>query len=214
MSNFIIVLFKNKEKKKIINKYKTLKRANELFKKLIDESDNVIFDKKYENGISYTFELGLLSNNKSQNKDIFIKDMLGRQSKVSVENSDYVMTKVSDYKIEEYFWDVTKKKKINTKDLIKTYLKPTGLKLVSKLTNKIVIQNDDEFNLFTFKNEDDSSRFIDCLSQHFINEGRIYCMFVKDYSIHQRKFLYDTLEKVGYSKSYLQRYLTNHQVKK
>jgi hypothetical protein len=214
MSNFIIVLFKNKEKKKIINKYKTLKRAEDFYKKLMDESDQVIFEKRYVDGLSYKFELGLLTNVQKQKKEIFIKDELGRQSKVNVENSDYTMTKVNNYRIEELFWDVTRKKRIDTPELIKVYFKHPGLKLISKLTNKIVLQNEDKINLFTFKNEDDASRFIDCLSQYCIDEGRMDCVCVKDYNIHQRKFLYDLLEKAGYSKSYLQRYLTNHQVEK
>ena len=46
--NYQIVLFKNKTKKKIIKKFKTHKRANNYFYLLIDESDSVIFDKKYE----------------------------------------------------------------------------------------------------------------------------------------------------------------------
>jgi hypothetical protein len=122
--------------------------------------------------------------------------------------------KVKKKKNDEENFDYMKTNKDNIKNVIRDEKLLPLINDITIRTNKIVIQNDDEFNLFTFKNEDDSSRFIDCLSQHFINEGRIDCMFVKDYSIHQRKFLYDTLEKVGYSKSYLQRYLTNHQVKK
>ena len=41
--NYIVVLFKNKSKKKIINKFKTKERAVAFYKKLIEEND-VIFD--------------------------------------------------------------------------------------------------------------------------------------------------------------------------
>jgi tricorn protease-like protein len=54
-------------------------------------------------------------------------------------------------------------------------LDPPGLKLVSKLNNKIVVQNDDKFNLFTLKNDNDSSRFIDKLSELFIEQKRFDC---------------------------------------
>ena len=43
--NYQIVLFKNKIKKKIINKFKTHKRANEFYESLLSESNNVLFEK-------------------------------------------------------------------------------------------------------------------------------------------------------------------------
>jgi hypothetical protein len=55
--NYQIVLFKNKTKKKIINKFNTHKRANNYFESLLNESDSVIFDKKYENGVECSYEL-------------------------------------------------------------------------------------------------------------------------------------------------------------
>ena len=106
------------------------------------------------------------------------------------------------------------KKKINTKELVKKYLSGTGLKMVSKINNKIIVQNDDVINLFTFKNEDDSSRFIDNLSKVFIEQKKIDCMFVKDSSSSQRKYLYNILVNYGFPKSYLFRQSTTFPVKK
>ena len=56
---YLIVLFKNKERKKIINKFKTLKRAKECFDVKVKDS-NYIFDKRIENGKDCIFELCLL----------------------------------------------------------------------------------------------------------------------------------------------------------
>lgn len=95
-------------------------------------------------------------------------------------------------------------------EFIKKYLKGDGLKLVSKLNNKVVVQNDDTFNLFTLKNDDDSSRFIDSISQHLFKEKKMDCIFVKDYSTTQRKYLYNILTEKGFSKHYLQRQSTTH----
>jgi hypothetical protein len=117
------------------------------------------------------------------------------------------------YRIEESFLDYSKNQKITLSELLKTYLKQDGLKLISKLNNKIIIQNDDKFNLLTFKNGDDSMRFIDNLSSHFINEKRYDCMFVKDYTTSQRKYLYDLLVENGFSKNYLIRHSTTHLIK-
>jgi hypothetical protein len=211
---YLIVLFKNKVKKRIIKKFKTLKNSDEYYKKLIQESDEVIFDKKFENGFKSEYEIALLGKKKGNDEVIYIKDSFGRQSKVNLEDDDFTILKVQPYKVDEQFLDYATKKKINTKELLKKYLSGVGLKMVSKLNNKIIVQNDDTINLFTFKNEDDSSRFIDNLSKIFIEQKKIDCMFVKDSSLSQRKYLYNILVNYGFPKSYLFRQSTTFPVKK
>jgi hypothetical protein len=211
--NYQIVLFKNKTKKKIINKFKTHKRANNYFESLINVSDSVIFDRKYENGIECSYELALIEKTSGTFLPIFLKDEFGRKIKVSLDDDDFTILKIMKYRIEESFLDYSKNKKITLNELLKTYLKQDGLKLISKLNNKIIIQNDDKFKLFTFKNNDDGIRFIDNLSSHFINEKRYDCMFVKDYTTSQRKYLYDLLVENGFSKNYLIRHSTTHPIK-
>jgi hypothetical protein len=211
---YLIVLFKNKVKKKIIKKFKTLKNSDEYYKKLVQESNEVIFDKKYENGFKSEYEIALLGKKRGNDEVIYIKDEFGRQSKVNLEDENFSILKVLPYKVDEQFLDYTTKKKINTKELMKKYLSGVGLKMVSKLNNKIIVQNDDTINLFTFKNEDDSSRFIDNLSKIFIEQKKIDCMFVKDSSLSQRKYLYNILVNYGFPKSYLFRQSTTFPVKK
>ena len=211
--NYLIVLFKNKVKKKIINKFITHKRALEYYKNLIDESDKVIFSKKMENGYECEYELALLGKFSGSSLPIFIKDDYGRQVKVELDESDFTITDVNKYRIEETFVDYSNNEKIDTKQFIKKYLSVHGLKLVSKLNNKIVVQNDDKFNLFTFKSNEESERFIDVLTEKFNTEGRKDCLLVKDSSNAQRKYLYDLLITEGFPKSYLQRHSTTHPVK-
>lgn len=210
--DYIIVLFKNRVKKKIIKKFKTLHRAEKFYNNLLLTSDEVIFDKQHENGYHCTFELGLLGP--KNNQIIYIKDEFGRQNKINVEDDNYSMLKIKPYKIDEEFVDYTTKQKINTQQLIKKYLKGDGLKMVSKLNNKIIVQLNEVTNLFTFKNEIDSSRFIDNLSKKYINEKRMDCIFIKDSSTPQRKYLYDMLVNLGYPKQYLFRQSTTFPLKK
>jgi hypothetical protein len=212
--HYLIVLFKNKVKKKIIKKFKTLKNADEYYKKLVNDSDEVIFDKKYENGFKSNYEIALLGKKNVNKEVIYIKDDFGRQSKVDLQDDEFSIIKVLPYKIDEVFLDYETKKKINTNQFIKKYLSGVGLKMVSKLNNKIILQNDDVIKLFTFKNEEDSSRFIDNLSKVFISQKKIDCMFVKDSSTSQRKYLYNILVNYGFPKSYLFRQSTTFPVKK
>ena len=85
--------------------------------------------------------------------------------------------------------------------------------MISKLNNKVIVQNDDNYNLFTLKNDDDSSRLLDNLSENFISQKRSDCMFVKDYSTAQRKYLYLILSEKGFPKTYLFRQSTTHPTK-
>ena len=211
---FQVILFKNKIKKKIINKFKTHKRALEYYKSLVKESDDVIYDKVMENGVVSDYELSLVERSSKSSPSLYMKDDYGRQIKVSLDDSELTMINICRYRIEEQFLDYTTNKKIDTRQFIKKYLDSPGFKLISKLNNKIIVQNDDKFNLFTLKTSEDSERFIDILSNKFNNEGRKDCLLVKDYSSPQRKYLYELLVTKGFEKSYLQRHSTTHPSRK
>jgi hypothetical protein len=211
--NYQIVLFKNKVKKKIINKFKTHKKAVEFYNDLLKGNDEVIFDKEFDNGVKSNYELAVIEKMSGTLLPVFLKDEIGRTIKVNLEDNDYTITKISKYKIDEVFLDYQTKKKITTKQFVRRYLSGDGLKMVSKLNNKVVVQNDDDYKLFTFKNVDDSSRFLDNLSENFMSSKRTDCMFVKDSSTQQRKYLYQILSEKGFPKSYLIRHSTTHPVK-
>lgn len=209
MSNYIIVLFKNKTKKKIIKKFQTHKNAKKYYDSLLEDSDSVIFSMETENGKPCVYEIGFLE------KDInplpyYIKDDFGRQIKVELEDPNYSLTKLTKYKKEELIYDVSKSKRITVQYLMKHYLPKSGIKLVSKINNKIVIQNDSEINLFSLKTEGDSNRLMDSLSNYFLSKGRIDCILVKDSSKEQKKYLYGLLNDAGYDKSVLYRRFTTY----
>jgi hypothetical protein len=207
--NYIIVLFKNKVKKKIINKFKTNKKAVHQYESLVKESDNTKFYKKYENGVESNYELALLELGSKNWDNMYMKDEFGRQIKIELEDSDYRIIKINRYYPEEYILDYEKKKKLSLDVFIKKHL-TSGYKMISKLNNKIVLQEDDNFKLFTLKNVYDSDRFIDTLSDILIKEKRSNVLLVKDVSTAQRKYLYNLLVEKGYPKSYLLRYSTTH----
>jgi hypothetical protein len=208
--NFQIVLFKNKIKKKIINKFKTYKKTNDKFKILIEESNDVVFPVKYENGSHSFYELAILEKKKSSEEKLFIKDELGRQIKVDLDDEEFTISKIISYEIEEEFLDFQTKKKIDSKNFIKKYLSVVGVKMISKLNNKIVVQIDESYNLFTLKNNLDADRFLDDLGQYLRKINKNDCILVKDYSTIHRKYLYDILVNQGFPRAYLQRHSTTH----
>jgi hypothetical protein len=203
--NYLVVLFKNKERKKIINKFKTLKNAQDFFDKKIDASSKVIFGKEIENASDCFFELALLKRRDDNFETMFVRDDYGRQVKIETDDPDYKIIKISKYLVEEKIFDISKNKKISVNDFIKTYLPKNSIKLISSLNNKIIVQNDNLINLFSLKNEMESKRFLDSLSDYFQKEGRIDSIIVSESSKEQKKYLYDLLCSSGIDKQTLYR---------
>ena len=163
----------------------------------------MVFEKGVENGKSCTFEIGLLERDSTNFDSYFIKDSLGRQVKVDIDDPDYKVLQISNYSVEEFIYDISKNKKISIDKFISEYLKRGSIKLISKLNNKIVVQDDDKFSLFSLKSDDDCFRFTQVLQKYLAEKNRIDCIIVLDSSLPQKKYLYSLLESRGISKSIL-----------
>jgi hypothetical protein len=207
--NYIVVLFKDKRKKRLIKKFITLTKAKNFFSRLKKESDEIIFEKIYEDGRVIDYELGIVEMSSKQLLPVYITDEMGRNVKVKLEDEGMTLFEICKYRKEEKIYDVQKKKKITIPNFISTYLKTDSLKMVFSLNNRVVVQNDDKFYIFTLKNSDESYRLINCLSNHFVGIKRKDCLFVKDTSVAQKKYLYDLLEKNGFDKKMLYRKFTS-----
>jgi len=208
MENYIVVLFKDKKKKRIIKKFITFSRAKQFYEKLIKESNEVLFEIKVEAGKECNYELGIVEMSSKQLVPVYMTDEFGRSVKVKLDEDGMTLFKIQPYKKEETIYDIKEGKKITMSDLIKKYMKGDGLKMISVLNNKIVLQEDEKIHLFTLKSESESSRFIDSMSLHFFKIKRGDCLFVKDYSTAQRKYLYSLLESNGIDKKILYRKFT------
>jgi hypothetical protein len=211
--NYIIVLFKNKERKKIIKKFKTFDRAKKYYSRLLKDND-VIFNKLVEENVLCEFEISLLEFNPSDRSPIFIRDEVGRQFKAELDDTNYKIVKINPYRLEELIYDVSKNKRISFNDFITNYVSGGSLKLISKINNKIVVQNDDKVNLFTFKNESESFRFLEILGGFLVDSGNKNCVLVYDTSKTQKKYIYDVLGNMGIDKNKLYRKFTSFPVKK
>lgn len=205
--NYIIVLFKNRKRKKIIKRYATEKQALSFFNKMINDN-NIIFDKKIENAEEVDYEIGLLSKNQSFQPSLYITDDYGRNNPVNLENPEYVFLNIKKYKVEELLFDWQKQEKISFNDFLNVYCKSKDLKNIFTLNNKVCIQIDDDVNVFSLKDQNESDRFLDICQTYFYENNRKDAIFVKDISTPQRKWLYDILEKKGFDKKRLYRLKT------
>jgi hypothetical protein len=205
---YLIVLFKNKERKKIIKTFKTKTKVEAFYNNFI--KNDVIFNKEVENGEICDFEVGILEKESKEFGPYFIKDEIGRQVKVELDDPNYKVIKISNYKVEELIFDLQTNKKIPFKKFYSTYLKNSGIKFISKLNNKILVQEDDSYELFSLKSDFESDRFLKILEGVLQKNNRSDCIVVFDTSLYQKKYLYSVLESKGISKSFLYRNSTTY----
>lgn len=201
---YIIVLFKNKKKRKIIKGYNTEKRAKKFFNEKV-KTNKIKFPMVFENAEKVDYELGLLTNQSKTQKTLYTVDELGRNQIVNIESPDFIFLDIKKYDIEEKIYDWQTEQKITYDYFYKKYLSPKELKSIFTVHNKIIIQIDEVFNVFSLKNNFDSVRLLDTLQEDFLESGRMDGIFVKDTSTTQRKWIYSVLVERGYDKNRLYR---------
>lgn len=206
--NFSVVLFKNNKKKKILKSFITEKKALEYYDKQLKKSNECRYNKKFESGKECVYKLGLISSLVKPDGEIYYSDELGRTIIVNPKISDGVyLLKMSNYNKPETFYDCQLKDKISFDKFKKTYISDKNFYMISKLNNKLIIQNDDNINLFSFKNEYECERFCSFLQSELDFKN---FMIVFDTSSAQKKYLYDMLINKGFDKQYLYRKTTTH----
>jgi hypothetical protein len=202
---FKIILFKNNKKKKVLKTFKTEKKANDFFNKLIEVSEKVKFREEFNSGSEVEYNLGIIGD-KVILENIFYKDELGRTIYINPKVGDKYIQNIKNYNKEELIFDFQTKRKISYDTLVKTYFKNSEVYLISKLNNKIVVQNQTVINIFSLKNEYDSSRIIDILQKDLVGKSIVS----KDTNTIHRKYIYSLLVDKGFKKDYLYRKSTTH----
>ena len=209
-NNYTIILFKNKERYKIIKNYKTYKNALPFFNSKVKESNEVVFDVQTENGRDVSYEIALIEKTSEKLFPIYKTDEMGRNIPIELNDPNYAIIKIEKYNIPEKVFHINKKQKISSEKLITNFLRGDSLKLVSKLNNKIIIQDEDVYNLFSLKSIYDADRFLTNLEKYMIANHKNNCLIVKDSSREQKKYLYEILSNLGYNKDMLYRTSTTH----
>lgn len=208
LGKYNIVLFKNNKKKKLIKSYATEKSALKKFNDLLEKNKVILFDKKTENAEKCDFFLSVITNQEKVQKSIVLRDELGRNIPVNLDNPDFVVLDMKPYKMEETIYDWQTKNKISIDVLISKYCKSKELKSIFTINNKLCIQNNETVFAFSLKNKNDSDRLLHVIENVFINSNRNDAIFVRDISTSQRKWVYQLLVDKGFDKNHLYRLKT------
>ena len=210
----MVVLFKNKKRKKIIKYFVTKNKAELFFKKQLELSDAVNFNIEVENAKNVKYELALLSIIDETQLALFKQDDIGRNVKIEMVDSDYKIIKIESFNVPEKIFDWSLNKRISFDEFFALYFKEKELKNIFTVNNKLVIQKDENLNLFTLKNSEESKRFLYSLQDYMLKQKRSDGLFVKDTDTIHRKYLYELLEKNGIDKKRLYRQSTTFSERK
>lgn len=205
-NKFKIVLFKNGERNKVLFSSNSKKSILRKYTKFIEEKKPK-FIMEYISRKKVMFELSIVTKDDTQNT-LHSKDSMGRTKEISLGDSEYKFIKMLPYWKEEKVYDHTMKRKISFGELMGEYLDGKDFKQVFTLNNKVVIQKDSVFNVFSLKTVSDSLRLLTVIELEFLNAGRYDCLFVTDTSTVQRKQLYNLLESAGYGREFLRKQYT------
>jgi hypothetical protein len=204
---YFIVLFCNKKRKKIL--YRCMKRTTiteywHQFKTKVKPPFIKIQGGKRKQ--EKVFELALIYPNNRWVSAVYVKDSLGRNIEAKIENEKFRIKEIIPYWEEELIYDFQIKKRIRYYQLLSQILPVSEIGQIFTLNNKLLIQVEDNIKLFSNKNPTDAERLFETIKNDLLSKKRQNFIFVKDVTTHQRKLLYDMLEKKGYKREELSRH--------
>jgi hypothetical protein len=206
-TKYQIVIFNNKSKKRVIAASNIYNNIIKKYNKITTKS-NVIFSTKYNKKKECLFEIAVVCIGKCKSKVLHRRDELGRLIEITTKNKKYHILKIRDFELEEKIYDHQQKKRIYFQELFGKYLSSTNIIQMYSLNNKIIIQNMEEFALFSLKNIGEARRFIEVVQGYFVQLHKSNCLFSKDLSTPQRKEIYNLLESKGFERSLLYKHYT------
>jgi hypothetical protein len=201
---YLIILFCNKKRKKV---FYSLMRRNTIYDywRELKTQKKPPFVKQFggKRNIEHHYELALIFKNNRWVKDVWVKDSLGRNQPAIIDNNEYRIKEIIPYWEEELIYDFHLKKHIRYHEMMNKILPITERSQIFTLNNKLFIQVENDYIVFGNKNLKDTERLFDILKEELINKKRSNFIFVKDITTHQRKLLYDILEKKGFKRRHL-----------
>lgn len=152
------------------------------------------------------FELGLIFPNNKWAKPTYVRDELGRNVVVEMNDKRYRIKEIIPYWDEEMIYDFERKKRIHYHEMMEIILKVEDIAQIFTLNNKLFLQAENDIRLFGNKNVADANRLFDIVKRDLTKRGKGNFIFVKDINTHQRCLLYEMLESKGYKRTELFRH--------
>jgi hypothetical protein len=208
LTNFLVVLFKNKLRQKIIKKFIGKDNCFKFYNNFIS-NQNIYFPVEFENGKECKFEIAVLELGGKLSSTIY-RDEFGRNIDHKVEGTDYMIIKLQNFKYEERVYDIKNKKKLTFLEVINEFSKNKDLKSVFKINNKVVFQSDEIIKVYSCKTDFESKRFLNELQRYCLENKKTDYLISYSEDIAHKKELYRILTNKGFDIKMLYRRSTTH----
>ena len=163
-----IILTKNGKYKKTLHRCKTRETSFVNYHKIKDENESIFFPRKFinYNGIKkVVYKILIVKDFEESDEPRVVRDRLGR---LIVEEPIFGIWTVlddSDYDVEENFWLFGKSPihdRVTVQDILKLLIKGVNDKKLTKqvivVHNKLVLYNENQFEMIICKNKEDAQR--------------------------------------------------------
>ena len=201
-----VILTKNGKRKKLLYQVSIYDTAKKIY---LDKRDNnkVLFPKKtnaYLKASSVIYEILFVKEREDSDSVFYERDELGMSKEVKLKNDKWTILYKDEYLYEEKFTVFGYDKRMETKEIIKSFLlkksKTMFPKLVNYINNKLLIHNDGDFVIVLCKCTDDASRLHNTLEKFCETNKVKNIMFTGLVSKSNRRDLYKKIvEKTGWS---------------
>jgi hypothetical protein len=172
-------------------------------------NQNIYFPLEFENGQLCKYEIAIIERNGNLPTTIH-RDEFGRNIDHKIDGTDYVISKLMDYKFEESLYQISNKSKKTLLEIVTYFSKIKELKLVFKLNNKVVFQSDDNIEIYSCKTEEESTRFLSELQRYCIENKKGDYLISHSEDVAHKKQLYKQLVEKGFDIKMLYRRATTH----
>jgi len=173
---FRTILVGNGEYRCTLHRCQTIPTAYNNFHRIKDENNSVIFPKQYVNDGTIKpikYEIYLVKDIEGGDKNRYVRDEAGRIGEEKPIFNLWTVIDSKDYFIEEEFWvygHPSKKNRKTIREVIRMMLSNAKdarkSRQVIVVHNKLVISNEDQFDMIICKNKRDCQRL-----HHILNNG-------------------------------------------
>jgi len=206
-----IIIACNNKKKKNIFKTNNLKTAKTKYFKLVDTNKVMcpVKHRAYKKVKPVKYEIILLKLWEKGDLPFLDRDELGRTHTIEDKNKKWTIINKNDYFFEEKFTLFDKKNRLTSIEIIKSILlkknKNVLVKQVNYINNKVLIHQNNDFDIVVCKCNEDAKRLYDIFYE-FYNSNNLKNIMFTGKVLKNKKEVYKTIkDKTGWDEFKLYR---------
>ena len=197
-----VILLVNGKYRKTLHRSITKETSFRRYRHLIEENQSIMFPKQYisYNGIKRVrYKICVIKVTEEDDEFRLLRDNLGK-TYIESPFGDWTILSDNEYQVEETFWQYGKSPQLERvtihdilKPLVKPLVHPKNTKQVIVVHNKLLIYNEEQFDMIICKCKRDAQRLHHTLAKAAQDVGIKYCLFMGTASPATVSRMYDVI---------------------